>query len=223
MKKNTSFKCAWLLAALLTQYLLQPYLDFFGGLGIPILKRLGSEMFSILLYNLTLLAAIYATSSDRLRVYKGISLVIPAMAFSWLTVLYPGVGWLVAAKAFFILLVLGYTIVCLLIYIFTSQAISLDQILGSISIYFLLGHGFSLTFFSLETLVPGSFAGLSVNSKGPDLMYYSFVTLTTLGYGDILPVSLQARSLAALEAVTGVLYVAILVARLIGLYEPHRR
>lgn len=52
-----------------------------------------------------------------------------------------------------------------------------------------------------------------------DFLYYSFVTLTTLGFGDITPVTARARSLAVLEAVTGVLFVALLIARLVGMYS----
>jgi len=53
-----------------------------------------------------------------------------------------------------------------------------------------------------------------------DLLFFSFVTLTTLGYGDITPVTSAARSLAVIEAVFSVLYNAILIARLVGLYRP---
>ncbi len=56
-----------------------------------------------------------------------------------------------------------------------------------------------------------------------DFVYFSFVTLTTLGCGEITPVSAQARSLAMMEAVSGVLYIAVLVARLVGLYRPEDR
>ncbi len=56
----------------------------------------------------------------------------------------------------------------------------------------------------------------NIQTKGSALFYYSFVTLTTLGYGDILPVSQFARMVTYLEAVTGVMYTAILVAGLVG-------
>ena len=80
----------------------------------------------------------------------------------------------------------------------------------------------------IETLQPGSFAGVSVDLDGArlpvELVYYSFVTLTTLGYGEITPVAPQVRSLAAIEAIMGVFYLAILVARLVTAYrDPERR
>jgi uncharacterized membrane protein len=53
-----------------------------------------------------------------------------------------------------------------------------------------------------------------------DFLFFSFATLTTVGYGDITPVTTQARSFAIVEAVYGVLYSAILIARVVGLYRP---
>jgi hypothetical protein len=77
----------------------------------------------------------------------------------------------------------------------------------------------------VETAQPGSFYVSSAQNldhmiNWSDLMFFSFVTLTTLGYGDITPVTSAARSLAVIEAVFGVLYNAILIARLVGLYRP---
>jgi hypothetical protein len=69
----------------------------------------------------------------------------------------------------------------------------------------------------------------NIDPHDPDLplpwqtfVYYSFVTLTTAGYGDVLPVSMWARSLATLEAMVGVLYLTIVISRLVGLYGSHR-
>ena len=82
-----------------------------------------------------------------------------------------------------------------------------------------------MTAFQLvEGMQPGSFyIDPARNVDGivnwADLLFYSFATLTTLGYGDITPITSPARSLAALEAVTGVLYIAFLVARLVGLHR----
>jgi hypothetical protein len=75
-----------------------------------------------------------------------------------------------------------------------------------------------------EILQPGSFRGI-LDTGGPapvssELLYFSFVTLTTVGYGDITPVGSYARSLAILEGISGVLFVATFVARLVALYKP---
>ena len=79
----------------------------------------------------------------------------------------------------------------------------------------------------VETAMPGSFAGLvdqAANSKwNPDWIYFSFVTLTTLGYGDILPLTFSARSLAYFEAIVGQFYLAVLVAGLVGAYLSEKQ
>jgi len=75
-------------------------------------------------------------------------------------------------------------------------------------------------FASIEVLEPGSFvAGAERLESWGDLAYYSLVTITTLGYGDIRPVSSLARSFASLEAVSGLFYMSVIVARFVGLYS----
>jgi len=95
-------------------------------------------------------------------------------------------------------------------------------ILLAVSAYLLLGGVFAVAGNLLETSAPGSF----VDNGAPDrplvwqgMLYASYVTLSTLGYGDILPVNPWARSLASLEAVTGTLFLAIVIARLVGAYS----
>ena len=95
-----------------------------------------------------------------------------------------------------------------------------NKIVGSICIYLLLGLLWAFGFLLVETFLPGSFNGLDGEQwqQNTDTMvYYSLVTLTTLGYGDITPAGQIARFLAYMEAVTGVFYMAILVASLIGI------
>ena len=97
--------------------------------------------------------------------------------------------------------------------------------------YLLLGHGAALVFSVLEHVQPGSFqdplagaAPLHAVLVGyPHLVYYSFTTLTTLGFGDVIPLSPLARSLSTLLALVGQLYLALLVGRLVGLYVSEER
>jgi hypothetical protein len=104
-----------------------------------------------------------------------------------------------------------------------GQNITRGRILVSVSLYFLLG----LTWFALYNLInlvqPGSFAEAGTPLTGivhwSTMMYFSLVTLTTLGYGDIVAVKPTARMIATLEAAAGVLYVAITVARLVSARE----
>ncbi len=97
----------------------------------------------------------------------------------------------------------------------------IQLILLSIALYLLMGGVFAVAANLLELAIPGSYFD-STTSRDPvwqGLMYASFVNLSTLGYGDILPVGPWARSLASLESVTGTLYLAVVVARLVGAYS----
>jgi hypothetical protein len=123
---------------------------------------------------------------------------------------------------FFLAVFLGFVSVALFSYLGLPGPVTRGRIYGLVNLYILLGLFYFAIFNFIETVQPGSFqeAGLpaSVGISRHSLLYLSLVTLTTLGYGDILPVSQPARTMAALEAVTGVLYIAITVARLVAAY-----
>ena len=98
----------------------------------------------------------------------------------------------------------------------------------------MLGVSWSLAYSLIDVLQPGAFAyahagdtdAWRLQGSGENsgyALYYSFITLTTLGYGDIAPVSMTARMLATLEAITGQIYLAVLVARLVALHIAHAR
>lgn len=96
--------------------------------------------------------------------------------------------------------------------------ITLHRVQGGVAAYLLLGVAWAQAYALLALLRPGAFSGAAAAADGPRaFLYFSFVTLTTVGYGDVLPVHPAARSLAMLEAVTGPLYLAILLARLVSL------
>ena len=105
------------------------------------------------------------------------------------------------------------------------RQVTAELIYGSINVYLLVGISFAFTHAVVEFIQPGSISGLESLSMGDDsimpYVYYSFVTMTTLGYGDLSPVTGPAASLAYIQAVFGQLYIAILVARLMGLYIAH--
>jgi hypothetical protein len=129
---------------------------------------------------------------------------------------------ILAATWLFLALFLGFVSVALFSYLGLPGPVTRGRIYGLVNLYILLGLFYFVVFNFVETVQPGSFreAGLpaSVGVSRHSLLYLSLVTLTTLGYGDILPVSQPARTMAALEAVTGVLYIAITVARLVAAY-----
>ena len=101
-----------------------------------------------------------------------------------------------------------------------AQVINAEQIYAALSVYLLAGLFFGLLHWAIELTWPGSFAeaGASPPGKFPlsTAIYFSFVTLATLGYGDVVPRTEVARGVAVLEAVGGQLYIAVTIARLVG-------
>jgi hypothetical protein len=118
--------------------------------------------------------------------------------------------------------------VVILRHILGVREVTFDIILGAICAYLVLGMVWTMVYSLIELFAPGSFLhgeeSIAVgfaDSMQPaisNFIYYSFVTLTTLGYGDITPNSSPAAAFSSLEAVTGQLYIAILIARFVGLY-----
>lgn len=117
--------------------------------------------------------------------------------------------------------ILSFTIVILLKKIFTAPCVNRDVLFSALTVYLLLGVIWSVLYSGMFYINPEAFAVSEVDLKSIDthFVYYSFVTLTTLGYGDILPLSPTARILSVAESVTGVLYIATLIARLVAAYE----
>lgn len=115
-----------------------------------------------------------------------------------------------------------------------SHRVGPEVLLAAIAVYFLLGYFWATGFALLEYAEPGSFSNLCPErvaddpciaelGRYPRLVYFSFVTMTTLGYGDIAPLSRRAEGLAILAAVTGQLFIAILIGRLVSDYLTQRR
>jgi hypothetical protein len=115
-------------------------------------------------------------------------------------------------------LLLAYTATIILIYLFSEDKITGDMIMGAICAYFLAGLVWALVYSTLEFFQPGSFQMPQGTVNQATFTYYSYVTLTTLGYGEITPISGPARSFAVLEAMMGQIYLAVLIARLVGIH-----
>ena len=115
----------------------------------------------------------------------------------------------------------AFTTLAALRHVATAKKITLDVLCGAAAVYLLLGLTWAITYSLLETFSPGSLAlpNPEVQSAWTQVLYFSFTTLTTVGYGDVLPVSAFARIWSNLEAVAGTFYMALLVARLVSLYR----
>ena len=142
-------------------------------------------------------------------------------------------GWIVVDRAAGIVFVVLVAI-CITQNVWRETEVSADTIVGGIAVYVLLAVAWSSAYQLLEFLVPGSLEVVSGSGghwgpweaapgEYPRLLFFSFVTITTLGYGDIVPASGPAAALASLDAVVGPLYLTVLIARLVGLHIASAR
>jgi hypothetical protein len=120
-------------------------------------------------------------------------------------------------------------IVAILMSVMRATRVDADKIMGAICALFLIGLFWSFLYQFIDSVDPDSFDGSGHDHAhsvigGPrqaELLYFSFVTMTTLGYGDIVPTNQLTRALATMEALAGQLYLAVLVARLVALHIVH--
>jgi len=200
-----------LLAVLLVTILLQPLLT---GLA-------SGEAVQILAYGAILAGGVYAT-----RPQPWVSALCWALAFvlvglSWYF-LFSGPSELTVALVVVTFLFGTFTASRTLIALVSAPAVDADALAGAVFGYFLLVVGWALFFQALETWSPGAFALAADGDPFTELLYFSLVTITTLGYGDISPITPFARISTGLEAAMGTLYIAIMIARIVGALSDRR-
>ncbi|MEN8008404.1 MAG: potassium channel family protein [Candidatus Krumholzibacteriota bacterium] len=178
------------------------------------------QIIPVLLRGGIIIAAIFMTADRKNHLVVGLILGIPALILTatngsfdneirdWITYLNVLLLYL-----FIIRLMLGQ--------IFNARVITLDTIGLALCTYILIGAVWVLFYTPVLALNPNAFSHPIGADSDPlhTLTYFSYVTLATLGYGDISPVSNLARNLAILEAVTGTLFLAVLISRLVGSYS----
>ena len=177
-------------------------------------------VFMMVLNSVVLVAGTYAVSDKPVKVLIAASIAAPQIVITviayWLDASNEWKDLAGHAAAILLMIFYVYTISVVAAYV-VQGSVTKDKIYGAISIYLLMGLAWA-SFYAY--LGPESFA---VAHGTMDPIYYSFTTLTTLGYGDIVPVTPGARSVASLEAVAGVMFLAIAIARLLSLYQREGR
>jgi hypothetical protein len=182
----------------------------------------GGDIIVSILLSLVLLCAVLAVA-ERKRVFViAIVLAIPAIAGRWISHFRPD---LVPPPMFLTagLVLIAFVVANLLRFVLRAPSVNMEVLCASISAYLMLGLLWTVAYWLVDQLTPGAFAFNTNDGRqsihGFNAFYFSFVTLSTVGFGDITPVSKVARMLAAMEAITGLLYVAVLIARLVALYS----
>jgi len=207
------FSAVELLVALALLFLFFPFVEGVKG---------GDIIVSILL-SLVLLSAVLAVADRKGVFFIALVLAIPAIGGRWISHFRPD---LVPPPVFLVagLALIAFVVANLLRFILRAPSVNTEVLCASISAYLMLGLLWTVAYWFVAQMNPNAFAfnpagGTKQTMAGFDAFYFSFITLSTVGYGDITPVSKIARWLAAAEAMTGLLYVTVLIARLVSLYS----
>lgn len=182
---------------------------------IPFLRPLGllgHLTTTLILALIPLSCAIALTEKSN----KGIIILVVAIPF----LVLDGLDFFMTSRPLMIIelglgsLLYFYIILLMVKHLLSIRVVTADMIYCAISTYLLIGIAWAGIFEILEIASPGSFS----SKQEIDLLYFSFVTLTTLGFGDILPVSLLANRFVVFEAIMGSIYMAVIVAMIVGRY-----
>jgi voltage-gated potassium channel len=207
-----------LLIALLLAFVSYPVLIVDGRLGRAI------ELLLVLLVLTT--GSIIRFGRTRRALFTFIASSLVVVTWVW-DIVVPDQYWLPGMKVLLVVLFMGQITWWLSLDVFAAPHVSTtNRLYGAVCIYLLTGIFFANSFAALNLLAPGSFA-CSTSLCGDDFhrdfqhglhLYYSFATLTTVGYGDVIPMTAFAAMLSNMEAIIGQMYTAIVVARLVGLH-----
>jgi len=207
-------------------YLLVALLIFL--FGVPLaddLAVLSGPPVRLLLFSCLLIIGVASLKGSGRLFSVAIAFVVAGVIFNAVAVKMASPAFLYGAYASllgFLLIAIWYALKQVVI----GTEISRNRLIGAVCVYLLLGVIWAMVYTLLDIISPGSFHGISrLDEPGWDSawLYFSFVTMTTLGYGDLLPVSATARALAYMQAVVGQFYIAILVAGLVSAYISSRQ
>lgn len=206
----------WLLISLVVIFIISPFIVpyYYGPVILDIIAAV------------VLLSATYAVSRRKSFLIFALSLSMFSIVTTFCLAAAPK-SWLVIVSHGSLVIVIIFFVAAILSYVLGSGRVTWDKIYGAICAYLLLGYAWTFAYSVVEEIQPGSF--VSIGSKMPvdlvgrvmQLRYFSFVTLATVGYGDMVPHTQAARTLALLEAILGQFYLVALVGRLVGLHIVH--
>ena len=205
-----------LLAVQLTGVLLFPFME-----GTPIGQAVLSTLALLILF-----LAVRPVQATRALAWIAVLLGLPVVALTIWEVVDPGEAAVVVASSVTHAAFYFYTSYALLRYMFRDRFVTPDELWAAAATFTVLAWAFAYTFMAVQVIWPGSFAG----AAGPDgshtwfeLLFLSFTNLTSVGLSDIVPVLPQARSWVMIEQVGGLLYVALVISRIVGLTVTRRR
>lgn len=193
----------------------------------PLLAIEESWFIAELMFDAILLAGVYSVGPGRQR-WPFLALTVVTLAVRWGELL-SGVRGLDVSALGITAVWIAYAVSIIIGHLFRRRDVTVDTILGAVVTYLLAAVAFNMVFQIIELGSPGSFSGLPDGipqdraALSDAMMYFSLVCITTMGYGDVVPVSELARPLAVVEGVFGQLYLAVMIARLVGLHLATER
>ena len=206
-------RCFYLFALLLLLIALVPFLPY-NDQGRIALNWVNAFV---------VLGTVAAVGRSPMSFLGAVLLATPALLFQWIGVmqddrLYLAYGWAFSAVLYF--MTTGY----LLRYVFQPEVMTADKLFGAAAAYLMIGVLWAYFYALVGFFYPDSFMvlGTAATLGYQDALYFSMTVLTSTGFGDISPLSRQARGVCIIEQLTGALFVAILIARLAGVYPPNR-
>lgn len=189
----------------------------------PLAEEMEWRMAIILLngaFTMVFFSAVYAISQNKRQLIISSAMMLPTIVLIWLNPANASKALFTAASGFS-LVFFAFITYAIAAYVLSTESVTLEQVAATLCAYLMLGTAWSFAYTLIDIGFPGSFTKTSMHYA--DYNYFSFVTLTTLGYGDIAPVSKVARAFAIVEAIVGQFFLAVLVARQVGLYLAHRQ
>lgn len=173
------------------------------------------------------LSAVWAVRRTEVLTWVALLLGGPSVVLAVAEAVQPDVGWVVVASAAFHVPFYLFVSYALVRYLFHDDKVTRDELFATAAAFTVVAWGFAYLYAAVQVLWPGSFVGWSSPEGATDLpwfelLYLSFTTLTSVGLSDIYPVLAQARGVVMVEQVVGVFYVALVVARIVGLTARRR-
>lgn len=188
-----------------------------------IIPLFGNNRFFMIFLNifwmLFLLAGIFSLAKNRSQAIKIAFIPVMFLACRWVTIFYSG-NLILLIDVLLTLCIFCLLITLVLIKVFEPGPVTAYRVIGSVVVYMLMANLWCLMYLFVYEEIGGSFQvtlpPFEMNSLQANFMYFSYITLTTTGFGEIVPLHPLARSLVQIEAIIGVLYPVILIGRLVS-------
>ena len=194
--------------------------------GYPLTLSIGDlgNIIFLMAYALMFVVGVLVTSEDKTHFIRTGTMALIWFVGSTVSLFVPASNAVMILSQFALIPAQFLMTIALLRYIFTSKVVNMNVMMTAITVYIFIAAMFTPLYVIISRLDVGAFVdnGLGTAPQWQQLVYFSFVTLVTLGYGDVLPLNAWARSLATLEGMVGVLYIAVVMGRLIGIYSQEK-